>query len=254
MLKMKYYEDFLKLEVFSLEEAQKVVGSIGNAKVLLNSYVKKGLVKRVRRNLYCAVNLEHKDAAANRYIIGSKINKSAYLIYNSAFDVHGLSHQVNFVVYVASASKISDFEFEGVLYKYVGKGIDEGVTFHRSNEKIKLTDIERTVVDSIDRTDYCGGPHELDEILKICPVLDNAKLLKYLEAHNKKVLYKKVGYFLERHQQSLGITNELLSLLEKRTGNMKKYLSEEARSGGVLVKRWGLIVPETFEEQGDLFV
>jgi len=167
MLKMKYYEDFLKLEVFSLEEAQKVVGSIGNAKVLLNSYVKKGLVKRVRRNLYCVVNLEHRDAAANRYIIGSKINKSAYLTHNTAFDVHGLSHQVNFVVYVASASKISDFEFEGVLYKYVGKGIDEGVTFHRSNEKIKLTDIERTVVDSIDRTDYCGGPHELDEILNV---------------------------------------------------------------------------------------
>lgn len=253
-MKMKYYEDFLKLEVFNFEEAQKVVGSTGNAKVLLNSYVKKGLVKRVRRNLYCAVNLEHRDAPANRYLIGSKINKSAYLTYNSAFDVHGLSHQVSFVVYVASDSKISDFEFEGVLYKYVGKGIDEGVTHYRSNEKIKLTDIERTVVDSIDRTDYCGGPHELDEILKICPVLDNEKLLKYLETHNKKVLYKKAGYFLERHQQSLGITDELLSLMEKRTGNMKKYLSEEARSGGVLIKRWGLIVPDTFEEKGDLFV
>ena len=55
---MKYYEEFLKLEVFNLEDAQKVVGSIENAKVLLNSYVKKGLIKRVRRNLYCAVNLE----------------------------------------------------------------------------------------------------------------------------------------------------------------------------------------------------
>lgn len=253
-MKMKYYENFLKLEVFNFEEAQKVVGSKENAKVLLNSYVKKGLVKRVRRNLYCAVNLEHREAAANRYLIGSKINKSAYLTYNSAFDVHGLSHQVSSVVYVASGIKISDFEFEGVLYKYVGKRIDEGVILYRSNEKIKLTDIERTVVDSMDRTDYCGGPHELDEILQICPVLDNDKLLKYLEAYGKKVLYKKAGYFLERHQQSLGISNELLSSMEKRTGKMKKYLSEEARSRGVLIKRWGLIVPETFEEKGDLFV
>jgi predicted transcriptional regulator len=46
---MNYYEHFLKLEVFKLEEAQKVVRSIGNAKVILNSFVKKGLIKRVRR-------------------------------------------------------------------------------------------------------------------------------------------------------------------------------------------------------------
>ena len=45
---MKYYEDFLKLEVFNFKDAQKVVGNIENAKVLLNAYVKKGLVKRVR--------------------------------------------------------------------------------------------------------------------------------------------------------------------------------------------------------------
>jgi predicted transcriptional regulator of viral defense system len=221
---MKYYEDFLKLEVFNLEDARKVVGSKENAKVLLNSYIKKGLVKRVRRDLYCVTNLENREAPADRYLIGSKINKGAYLTYHSAFEVHGLSHQVSFVVYVASDSKISDFEFEGVLYKYVGKGINEGVIRYRLNEKIRLTDLERTVVDSIDRPDYCGGFHELDEILKICPVLDETKLVKYLEAYDKKVLYKKVGYFLERHQESLEITNSFLSLIEKRTGNKKNYL------------------------------
>lgn len=255
MKNVKYYEAFLKLEVFNLEDVQKVMGSIENAKVLLNSYVKKGLVKRVRRNLYCIVNLENREAPGDRYLIGNKINKSVYLTYHSAFELHGLSHQVGFVVYVASDSKISDFEFEGVLYKYIGRLIDGGVTNYRSNEKVKLTDLERTVVDSIDRPDYCGGPHELDEILKICPVLDETKLLKYLEIYDKKVLYKKAGYFLERYQESLGIADSLLNLIEKRTGNTKKYLSEEAIGGrGVLVNRWGLIVPNTFEGKDDLFV
>ncbi|NLK72500.1 MAG: hypothetical protein GX285_05740 [Clostridiales bacterium] len=252
---MKYYEDFLKMEVFNLKDAQKVVGSIENAKVLLNSYVKNGLVKRVRRDLYCAVNLENRDAPTNRYLVGSKINDSAYLTYHSAFEVHGLSHQVSFVVYVSSEQKISDFEFEGVLYKYVGKGIKEGVTHYRLNDKVKLTDLERTVVDSLDRPDYCGGVHELDEILKICTVLDETKLANYLEMYNKQILYKKAGYFLERHQQSLGITDGLLSLIEKKTGNTKKYLSEEAQNGsGVLIKRWGLIVPKTLEVRDDIFV
>ncbi|MEW6622135.1 MAG: hypothetical protein AB1420_03215 [Bacillota bacterium] len=212
-----------------------MVGNAENAKVLLNAYVKKGLVKRVRRDLYCAVNLENRDAPKNRYVIGSKINESAYLTHHSAFEVHGLSHQLSFVVYVASESKISDFTFEGVSYKYVGKGIEEGVTHYRLNEKVRVTDLERTVVDSLDRPDYCG--------------------LKYLEAYDKNVLYKKAGYFLERHQQTLKISDGLLQLLEKRTGRMKKYLSEEAKSGGgVFKKRWGLIVPRTFEERDELFV
>jgi len=252
---MKYYEDFLKLEVFTLQEAREVVGSAENAKVLLNAYVKKGLVKRVRRGLYCAVNLENREALANRYLIGSKINKGAYLAYHSAFEVHGLSHQASFVLYVASDRKISNFTFEGVTYKYVGQGITDGVTRYRLNEKVKVTDLERTVIDSLDRPDYCGGPHELDEILKICPVLDEGKVLKFLEAYDKKILYKKAGYFLERHRQAPKIGNDLLSLLEKRTGKMKKYLSEEATGGGgVFKKRWGLIVPKTLEERGELFV
>lgn len=252
---VKYYEDFLKLEVFTLEDAQHVVGSAQNAKVLLNTYLKKGLVKRVRRDLYCAVHLENREAAADRYLIGSKISESAYVTHHSAFELHGLSHQAGFVVYVASDSKITDFVYEGISYKYVGRGIGAGVTHHRFNSKIKLTDLERTVVDSIDRPDYCGGVHELDEILKICPVLDEKKLLMYLEAHDKKVLYKKAGYFFERYRESLGIKEHLLSVMEKRTGHMKKYLSEEALNGkGVLVKRWGLIVPKTMQGEDDRFV
>ena len=49
---VKYYEDFIKLEVFNLEDARKVVGSVENAKVLLNKYTKKGLVKRVDPSPY----------------------------------------------------------------------------------------------------------------------------------------------------------------------------------------------------------
>lgn len=219
---MKYYEDFLKLEVFNFKDAQEVVGSIENAKVLLNAYVKKGLVKRVRRDLYCAVNLENREATTDRYLIGSSINESAYLTYHSAFELHGLSHQVSFVVYVASNNKIEDFKFEGVLYKYVGGGIEEGITRYRINEKVRVTNLERTVVDSMDRLGYCGGANELDEILKICPILDELKLLKYLDVYNKKVLYKKSGYFLERHQESLGITDNTLDSIEK-----KNWKSEE---------------------------
>jgi len=252
---MKYYEDFLRLEVFNFEEANNIVGKKENTKVLLSAYVKKGLIKRVHRNLYSVVRLENKGATADRYLIGSKTNKNSFLAYHSAFELHGLSHQVNYIVYVASERKISDFEFEGVLYKYVGTKSREGVIRHRMNEKIRFTELERTVVDSIDRLEYCGGPYELDEILKICPVVDEGKIMKYAQEYNKKILYKKLGFFLERNSEALGISNQFLNILERSIGASKKYLSEEVINGdGTLVTRWDLIVPKTFIGKGDLFV
>lgn len=60
---------------------------------------------------------------------------------------------------------------------------------------------------------------------------------------------------MKRYQQSLGITDGLLSWIEKRTGNTKSYLNEEARNGnGMLIKRWGLIVPKNLEAKDDIFV
>ena len=255
---MKYYEDFLKLEVFNFKDASDVVGRAENTKVLLNAYVEKGFIKRIRRDLYCAVNLENRDAMANRYIIGSKINKKAYLSHHSAFEIHGFAHQVSSTIYVESSNRFNDFSYEGIEYKYVGKGIKEGLVKHSLNEKVKMTDLERTIIESLKRLDYCGGIHELDEILRICPILDQEKLLEYLKKYDLQYLYKKAGYFFERYSESLSITKEFLAALEKKVGKTKKYISEEAKNGnGKLVKRWGLIVPSVLEidtEEGEEFV
>ena len=258
VIKMKYYEDFLKLEVFNFKDARDVVGNAENTKALLNAYVEKGLIKRIRRDLYYAVNLENRDAMANRYVIANKINQNAYLSHHSAFEIHGFAHQVSSTIYVESSNRFNDFYYEGIEYKYVGKGINEGIVKHSLNEKVKMTDLERTIIESLKRLDYCGGIHELDEILKICPILDQEKLLKYLKKYDLQYLYKKAGYFLERYCESLNITKEFLAALEKNVGETKKYISEEAKNGnGRLVKRWGLIVPSALEidtEEGEEFV
>lgn len=251
---MKYYEDFLDLEVFDLEEAAQVVGNKNNAKVLLNSYLKKGLVKRVRRDLYCFVGF-NSDFSCNRYLIGSKINNTSYIGYHSAFELHGLSHQVSNVVYVFSNIYFKDFEFEGIYYKYSGKGIRNGISRYKMNKAIEYTNLERSIVDCIDRPIFCGGENEIDEILKISPILNEKFLIEYLEAYNKKFLYQKVGFFIEKHQENLNISNLFLKKIEKRIGKTNKYLCEEAKNGnGFLVKRWNLIVPYYLNKKDDFFV
>jgi predicted transcriptional regulator of viral defense system len=251
---MKYYEEFSDLEVFNLEEASEIVGNKNNAKVLLNSYLKKGFVERIRRNLYCFVGFNN-NYSCNRYLIGSKINSTSYLGYHSAIELHGLSHQVSNVVYVLSDVYFKDFEFEGFYYKYSGKGIKNGISTYKMNKDIKYTDLERSIVDCIDRPIFCGGENEIDEILKISPVLNEESLMKYLEEYNKKILYQKVGFFMEKYQENLNISNLFLEKIEARIGKTNKYLNEEAKNGkGFLVKRWNLIVPYYLDKKGELFV
>lgn len=218
----------------------------------LQRYKKSGLVKHIQRELYCTVNLENRNANANRYVIASRINKNAYLVCHSAFEIHGLANQVSFEAWVASKKRFKAFEFEGTRYRYAGEGIDAGIIQYKLNSKIKVTDLERTIVDSLKNIEYAGGIHELDECLAICPMLDNQKLQNYLAKHDIQFLYKKAGYFLERYQKQLGIANDLLELCEKKSGRSLRYLGEEADNGsGKLIKRWHLIVPSDLESRGD---
>lgn len=245
---VKHYEDLLKQEVFTFKDAQAIIGNAEAAKKTLQRYKKSGLIKHIQRELYYTVNLENRNAGANRYVIAGKINKDAYLVCHSAFEIHGLANQVSFDVWVASEKRFNAFKFEGTRYRYAGKGINIGVIQYKLNPKIKVTGLERTVIDSLKNIEYGGGIHELDECLAICPMLDNQKLKSYLEKYNLQFLYKKAGYFFERYQKQMGIGNDLLELCEQKSGRSLRYLGEEAQNGsGKLIKRWNLIVPDDLE-------
>ncbi len=248
---MKHYEDLLKQEVFTFEDAKKLIGNAEAAKKTLQRYKKSGLIKHIQRELYYTINLENRNAIANRYVIAGKINKDAYLVCHSAFEIHGLANQVSFDVWVASEKRFNTFEFEGARYRYAGKGIDAGVIQYKLNPKINVTDLERTVIDSLKNIGYAGGIHELDECLAICPLLDNQKLQSYLEQYHLQFLYKKAGYFFERYQTQMGIDHDLLELCEQKSGRSLRYLGEEAQNGsGKLIKRWNLIVTDDLENRG----
>jgi predicted transcriptional regulator of viral defense system len=244
---MKYYENFLQYEVFTFEEALEIIGAVEANKKVLQRYKKNGLIKHIQRDLYSPANLENRDALTNRYLIASKLSHDAHLVCHSAFEIYGYANQVSFEVWVASEKRFNSFEFEGARYHYAGKWLNTGIIQYKLNPKIKVTNLERTVVDSLKNIPYAGGSHELDQCLAICAMLDHQKLVNYLQKYNNQFLYKKAGYFGERHQKQLGIKEELLDLCRQKCGGSIRYLDDEAKNGfGKLQKRWGLIVPASF--------
>ena len=143
---MEQYIQLLKMGCFSREDVAKITGNIRTADSVLYSHKKKGFVVSVRRNLYAAISLETNQPVCTPYQIASNISLDSYVSHHSAFEYHGMANQVFSEIYVSSSSKFNDFEFDGKHYTRVLSKTNEGV---KKVGKIRVTDIERTIVDSI---------------------------------------------------------------------------------------------------------
>lgn len=240
---MKYYEQLLRMEVFNFADVKQLTGSADSAKNLLDRYVKKGFVKKVRRNLYYCVNLENRNSTANRFVIGSNINQTAYIFYHSAFEYHGLAHQTFYEISIASDKVFRNFDFEGITYKYVKSHFDNGVIVPETNSKIRVTNLERTVIDCIKSIELAGGIEELFQCLDSVLMLNNDKLFEYLNLYDIQFLYQKAGYIFEKYQKDFSIKDELIDACLQKVGSSIRYFDEDARDGnGLLIKKWNLIV------------
>lgn len=81
-------------------------------------------------------------------------------------------------IYVSSNTKFNDFEFDGKHYTRVLSKTNEGV---KKVGKVRVTDIERTIVDSIKDFTKIGGLEELLRCLSMVTYASENKLIKYLQ-------------------------------------------------------------------------
>ena len=67
-----------------------------------------------------------------------------------------------------------------------------------SKEKIRISNIEKTIIDCLTYPQYCGGITEIAKGNWIVKDKINFKiLLNYVDRHNKNVVAKRLGYLLE---------------------------------------------------------
>jgi predicted transcriptional regulator of viral defense system len=200
-------------------------------------------------------------------MIASKINDSAYISHRSAFEYYGYADQVQNDVYVSSNSAFRKFEFDGFNYIFIKSRIDDGVIMKSdkvvksdkviesdgvvgsggivATGRVRVTDIEHTVIDCINDFEKFGGPEALLNSIPSLPLLDEEKLLLYLKCYNKQVLYQKTGYMLEHFKNELKISGEFFISCKKGILKSVHRLSMNIhKSESVYDKKWRLYVPE----------
>jgi predicted transcriptional regulator of viral defense system len=257
-LAMKVKNFFVQHPVFTTSEFTKSLGS-GEATNkstrdnLLAYYVNKGNLLRVKQGLYVVVppDITAADYPADPYLLASKMSKDAVLAYHTALDFHSKSYSVyNKFLYLTKYS-VKDVSFRNYQFTPVRTPkslLDQGesnfgvMTSERNGMEIRVTSLERTLVDLFDKPSLGGGWEEIWRSLESVEFYNVNEVIEYALLLKKASTIAKVGYFLERNAERLFVSGSDLQLLKKAIPKQPHYMDKKLK--GSLVKQWNLIVPE----------
>ncbi len=238
---MEHYIKLLKMGCFSREDVTEMTGNIRTADSVLYFHKKKGLITSVRRNLYTAISLETGHPVCTPFEIASFISPDSYISHHSAFEYHGMANQVFSDIYVSSSSKFTDFEFDGKNFVRIQSKMCDGV---KIVGKVRVTDVERTIIDSIKDFNKIGGLEELLRCLTMVTFASEEKLVKYLTIYNNQFLWQKTGYILSCFP-NMKLSDSFFEECKKNVQKSVRYLYEELKyEEPTFLPEWGLFVPK----------
>lgn len=255
---MRSADFFDSRPVFTLEEfvASRAPSSVSlnTAKNLLARQVAAGRLMRVKRGLYAAVprGADAHQATVDPYVLTAHLARDAVVAYHAALQFFGKSYSVwRRFHYLAAERKrplvFRDLEFIPVQVPKTLRSLPEwggGVTDVRhGGARVRVTTLERTLVDVLDAPERSGGWEEVWRSLEMVEYFDTEVVVAYSAALASSLTAARVGFFLDQHRQELMVEDIQLRALRKLAPREPRYL-DGSRTPGRLVKGWNLIVPE----------
>lgn len=212
-----------------------------------------GRLSVVKRGLFARTDADARGRGRppDYLLLASRMAPDAALAYHTALEAHGLAQSAfDRVTYVTwTGTKPLEYQkrrfvpvrpHASLRKSHFGEPWIE--LLDRGGAEVRVTSIERTVADVLDRLDLSGGPHEVWRSLQAVPALDLAAIEAYVRAVGTRTLAAKVGYFLERRQKALVVSDKTLHRLVALTPRSPVFMDRS--SGGRLVRRWSLVVPD----------
>jgi len=235
--------------LFTFDDAAKVYGnSSGGLYDLLSTLVKRRWLQRLERGKYLILPLEagrEGEWTEHEFIIASYLIKPYYIGFRSALNYYGYTEQVSRTVFIASTRRKSRpaLEVSGVTYRFVYMSARKffGATeVALDGHKVNISDPEKTIVDCLDRLEYCGGVVEVAKALWYGrDELDFIKMANYAQKNGNRAVSQRLGYLLE----TLGSgTEEAITLLRDSLSNSYAPLDTLATPEGHYIERWKILV------------
>ncbi len=219
---------------------------------LLSYHLRAGHLVRVRRGLYAVVppGSDPATCPVDPYLVAAKSADDAVLAYHTALEVHGKAHSVFERYFFQSNRHLRPMTFRGSRFECVvfpkalretGKQDFATRTVDRAGVGIKVTSLERTLVDLLDRPDLGGGWEEIWRSLESVEYFDLDLVVQYVNLLGNRTTAAKVGYYLQQHAETLMVEDRHLAPLRQLRPRQPHYL--QRGKSGKLVRDWNLVVP-----------
>jgi predicted transcriptional regulator of viral defense system len=224
---------------------------------LLAYHLKKGHIIRIRKGLYYTIpkGFDEKHYPVDPYLLGSKLTPDATLAYYTALAFHGKLHSLrNDFIYITRHKLKPPFIFREMTFKGVSSpyketltNVDFGIdTVAYQGSKIRVTTLERTFVDVLDRPSLIGNNwEEIWRSLESIEYLNLQEVLAYSQILNNSATYARIAFFLEQHREAFGLTEMDLCIFDSFKLKSPYYLDRHSKEPNQLVARWNLIVPQS---------
>ncbi|MBW2261118.1 MAG: transcriptional regulator, partial [Deltaproteobacteria bacterium] len=229
--------------------------SVQASQAVLKQHVRAGNLLHVRRGLYVVVPRgESPDTVqVDPFLLAGHVTADAVVAYHAALQLHGKAHSVSRRFTYLTLTRAKVFEFRGAEFVPVpvppplrelpdlGGGLVEK---RRSGLGVRVTTLERTLVDVLHAPRHGGGWEEIWRSLETVEFFDLDAVTAYLLKLHSAVAVARVGFFLEQHRDQLMVEEHHLARLQEHAPSHPMYLDRSKREPGRLLARWNLVVPE----------
>ncbi|MCL1599496.1 MAG: transcriptional regulator, partial [Actinomycetia bacterium] len=186
---------------------------------------------------------EH-DYLGNPYVVAREFvgGIDYYVSHASAMDLHQMVTQPQLVVYTTTTQAIRPRVVLGTEFRFVRSKPSNlfGSTDHwvTKTERVQVSDLERTIIDGLKQSEYCGGFTEVAKGFWMRrDDVDHGKLIDYALRLDVGAVIRRLGFLLETFE--MDAPREVERLQENLTTSYA-ILDPLLPEGGRFMARWRL--------------
>ena len=221
---------------------------------VLKQHVAAGRLLHLRRGLYASVprGADPERHPVDPYLLATQLAPDGVVAYHAALQFHGKAYSLwNRYHYLTRGRQrrfaFGDQEFVPVQAPAALRDLPDlggGVVEQpHAGGVVRVTTLERCLVDVLDAPERNGGWEEVWRSLEMVEFFDLDAVLVYTRALGSALTAARVGFFLEQHRDALMVEAHHLDALRGLAPAQPRYL-DSRRESGRLVKGWNLVVPE----------
>ncbi len=199
--------------VFRLEDVRDITGlSETSARSFVRKLVDRGVASRLKPGLYVLVPFElgrERTYPGNPLVVAREImnGEDYYLSHATAMVIHGMRTQPQLVVIVTSPAPRRSLTALGVEFRFVRCQRRHlfGLTDHwvSKQEKVRVSDLERTIIDGLKQPEHCGGLTEVAKGLWMRREDMNVdRLVQYARRLGIGAVVRRLGFLLETYEMA----------------------------------------------------